>query len=44
MHRLLQKRGVFVHGENFIGVGSTYPTHPLSKQPSRYVNRRDLSV
>lgn len=31
MHRLLQKRGVFVHGENFIEVGKTYPEHPLTK-------------
>ena len=30
MHRLLQKRGQFVHGENFGVVGSTYPVHPLT--------------
>jgi len=30
MHRLLQKRGVLVHGENFIEVGKTYPSHPLT--------------
>lgn len=31
MHRLLQKRGQFVNCEDFAVVGSTYPTHPLTK-------------
>jgi hypothetical protein len=32
-HRLLQKRGVFVRGENFIEVGTSYPQHHLNKEP-----------
>ena len=38
MHRLLQKRGVIVHAENFIDIGKTYPVHPLTQAPQRYVN------
>jgi hypothetical protein len=38
----MQKRGVFVHGENFIEVGKTYPPHPLSKEPQRFMNKKEL--
>jgi hypothetical protein len=29
-YRLLQKRGVIVDAEDFLGVKDTYPSHPLS--------------
>lgn len=40
MHRLLQKRGQFVHAENFMVVRDTYPTHPLTtKEPNHKTNK-----
>ena len=29
-YRIMQKRGVFVDGDDFLGVTDTYPQHPLS--------------
>lgn len=31
-----------MHGENFSVVGKTYPSHPLSTQPRRHINQKDL--
>ena len=31
-----------MHGENFAVVRETYPVHPLTKEPQRFVNRQDL--
>ena len=42
VHRLLQKRGQFVHGENFGVIGVTYPVHPLTMKESKYKYPADM--
>ena len=32
MHRIMQKRGKIIHGDDFDPLRDTYPEHPLSKQ------------
>lgn len=42
MHRLLQKRGKIVHGENFLVVRDTYPVHPLTTKEVDTKTQKEL--
>ena len=42
-YRILQKRGVFVDGDDFLGVTSTYPKHPMSEKMPPLTTKTELS-
>jgi len=44
MHRILQKRGQVVHGENFAIVGKSYPPHPISANVPRFKSKSDMEA
>jgi hypothetical protein len=40
--RVLQKRGKILPGEDFAPLLDTYPTHPLTNEPRRHLDRADM--
>ena len=41
-HRVIQKRGKIIKGDDFTVLKDTYPVHSLSQEPRRHINRQDL--
>jgi hypothetical protein len=42
-YRILQKRGVFVDGDDFLGVTDTYPKHPISEKMPKLTTKTELT-